>query len=293
MLVIRNPVAGRWKLKAFRRAIARIEAGGGTCEIVETMARGDATRIAREASEKLFDAVVVAGGDGSINEAINGLAGRGGYRPAPALGILPLGTANVLAHEIGIGADIDRAADAVITGRRLPIALANVGGRYVSLMVSAGADARAMTRLRLPLKRLIGKGSYYMAGLEEVVAGSTAMLTVEIDGRRFESASVIVANGRLYGGKYICAPDANIAEPVLHTVLLTRPGRWNTIRYGLALTRGRLSRLRDVRIVPGNTVRILAPDGEPVQADGDLIGAPPAEITVEAKAVEIMVPVEG
>lgn len=289
-LVIRNPVAGRRKLKAFRRAIARIETAGGACGIVETMAAGDATQIAGQANEKIFDAVVVAGGDGSINEAINGLAGRRGRRLPLPLGILPLGTANVLAHEIGIGDDIDRAADAITAGRRRPVALINAGGRFASLMVSAGSDARAMTRLRPTLKRLFGEGGYYAAGVEEVLAGSAPMLTVEIDGRQFEAASVIVANGRLYGGKFVCAPDADIADPVLHAVLMKRSGRWNTIRYGLALTRGRLSRLRDVEIVPGTTVRIIAPDGQPVQADGDLIGETPAEITVEAKAVELLVP---
>lgn len=293
-LVIRNPVAGRRKLKAFRYAIARIEAAGGVCGIVETMAAGDATRIAQEANETVFDAVVVAGGDGSINEAINGLAGRRGRRLPLPLGILPLGTANVLAHEIGVGGDIDRAADTITAGRRLPIALAKVlfeqPARYASLMVSAGSDARAMTRLRPRLKRLLGKGAYYTAGLEEIVAGSRALLTVEIDGKRFETASVIVANGRFYGGGFVCAPDADIAEPLLQVVMLKRTGRWHAIRYGLALTQNRLFRLRDVEIVAGTTVRILAPDGQPVQADGDLIGPTPIEITVEAKAIELLAP---
>ena len=99
-------------------------------------------------------------------------------------------------------------------------------------------------------------------------------------------------NGRLYGGKFTCAPDADMREPLLYAVLLTRTGRWNVMRYGLALVTNRLYRLADVRIVPATRVRILAPEGEPCQSDGDLIGKAPLEISVEANAVEILFPAD-
>lgn len=285
LLIIRNPTAGQRRARHYKRALRLLEEAGCALTVAETAVRGDAVRIARDADEAAFDVVVAAGGDGTINEVVNGLAGR-----ALPLGVIPLGTANVLAHEIGVGSDIGRAVETILSGRRQPVAAANAGGRYCCLMVSAGYDARAITRVRLALKRLTGAGAYYLAGLEELLIGPGRMIAAEIDGKPYEAASVIVMNGRLYGGQFTCAPDADMREPLLYAVLPTRTGRWNVMRYGLALVANRLHRLGDVRIVPATSVRILAPAGEPCQSDGDLIGEAPLDITVEANAVEILFP---
>jgi len=288
LLIVRNPVAGQRRGADYARAIRIFEEAGCSLTVAGTTARGDAVRIAREADAGEFDIVVAAGGDGTINEVVNGLAG--GTLP---LGLIPLGTANVLAHEVGIGPDTRHAAGIIIAGRRQPIALIHAGGHYCCLMVSAGYDARAITRVRHGLKRLTGEGAYYMAGFEEMLAGTRRMLTVEVDGQAYEAASVVVANARLYGGRYLIAPEADIREPVLYTILLQRPGRWNIARYGIAVMRERLHLLPDVRIVKGTTVRLAAPAGEPWQSDGDLIGAFPVDIAVEADGIELMVPAAG
>jgi YegS/Rv2252/BmrU family lipid kinase len=287
LLIIHNPVAGQRRARDYQRALAWLNDAGCVLTTVETTARGDATSIARDADTQAFDAVIAAGGDGTINEVVNGLVG--GNLP---LAVIPLGTSNVLAHEIGIGDSMRRAADAAIRGRAQPIALANAGGQYCCLMVSAGFDSRAMRRVRPALKKLLGEWAYHIAGIEEIIGGSGPMFAVEIDGARFAAASVIVANGRLYGGKYLCAPDADLREPVLQAMLLERAGRWNMIRYGWALMRNRLHRLADVRTIAGRKVRLLAPDGVPWQSDGDLLGEVPVTVTVEANAIEILMPVE-
>jgi YegS/Rv2252/BmrU family lipid kinase len=288
LLVIRNPVAGQRHGASYASAIRVLEEAGCQLTVAATAARGDAVRIAREADADKFDVVVAAGGDGTINEVVNGLAGG-----ALPLGLIPLGTANVLAHEVGIGPDTRRAAGIILAGRRQPIALVHAGGHYCCLMVSAGYDARAITRVRHGLKRLTGEGAYYMAGFEEMLAGTRRLLTVEVDGQTHEAASVIVANARLYGGRYLIAPEADIREPVLYTILLQRPGRWNLARYGIAVMRERLHLLPDVRIVKGTTVRLAAPAGEPWQSDGDLIGEFPVDVTVEANAIALLVPATG
>ena len=287
LLVIRNPAAGQRRGAAYASAIRVLEDAGCRLTVAETTARGDAVRIAREADADAFDTVVAAGGDGTINEVVNGLVGR-----ALPLGLIPLGTANVLAHEVGIGPDPRRAAEVILGGKRQPIALANANGHYCCLMASAGYDARAITRVRPALKRLSGEGAYYVAGFEEMLAGTKRLLTVEVDGELHEAASVVVANGRLYGGRYLIAPGADIREPVLHTVLLQRPGRWNITRYGIAVMRERLHLLPDVKTVKGTRVRLAAPAGEPWQSDGDLIGEFPVDITIEANAIELLVPTD-
>ena len=288
LLIVRNPVAGQRRGGDYAHAIRLLEEAGCDITVAETGARGDAVRIAREADEDAYDVVVAAGGDGTINEVVNGLAGR-----RLPLGMIPLGTSNVLAHEIGVGPDMARAAETIISGRRQPIALANADGHYCCLMVSAGYDARAITRVRPGLKGLLGEGAYYVAGFEEMLAGTRRLLQVEIDGEPYEAASAIVANGRLYGGKYLIAPEADIREPVLHTILLQRPGRWNITRYGIAIMRQRLHLLPDVLTVQGHTVKLTAPVGEPWQSDGDLIGEFPVTVTIEANAIEVMVPAGG
>lgn len=285
LLIVRNPTAGQRREEDYARAVRLLEEAGCDITVAETAARGDAVRLAREADADKFDIVVAAGGDGTINEVVNGLAGRG-----LPLGLIPLGTSNVLAHEVGIGPDMARAAETIVAGRRRTVALANAGGHYCCLMASAGFDSRALTRVRHRLKRLMGEGAYYVAGFEEMLAGTKRLLQVEIDGKPFEAASVIVANGRLYGGKYLIAPDADISEPVLQTMLLQRPGRWNITRYGIAVMRERLHLLPDVITVPGTTVKLTGPAGEPWQSDGDLIGEFPVTVTIEADALDIMVP---
>ncbi|MEN8194890.1 MAG: YegS/Rv2252/BmrU family lipid kinase, partial [Pseudomonadota bacterium] len=212
LLIIRNPTAGQRRARDYTRALALFEEAGCAVTVAETSARGDAVLIAREADEATYDTVVAAGGDGTINEVVNGLAGR-----ALPLGVIPLGTSNVLAHEIGVGSDIGRAVQTILSGRRQPVAAANAGGHYCCLMVSAGYDARAITRVRPALKRMVGEAAYYVAGLEEVISGPRRTIAVEIDGKPYEAASVIVMNGRLYGGKFVCAPDADMREPLLYT----------------------------------------------------------------------------
>ncbi len=288
LLIIRNPAAGQRRSGDYGRALRVFEEAGCETTVAETTARGDAVRLAADADPQAFDVVVAAGGDGTINEVVNGLVGR----PLP-LGLIPLGTANVLAHEVGIGPDTARAAEVILTGRRQPIALARANAHYCCLMASAGYDARAITRVRPALKRLSGEGAYYVAGVEEMLAGTKRLLTVEVDGQSYETASVVVANGRLYGGRYLIAPEADIREAVLHTILLERPGRWNITRYGIAVMRERLHLLPDVQIVKGTRVRLAAPAGEPWQSDGDLIGEFPVDITVEANAIELIVPGKG
>lgn len=287
LLVIRNPAAGQRRERRYRRAMALIERRA-RFDVAETRGPGDATRIAEEADPARYDAVVAAGGDGTVNEAVNGLAGR----PLP-LGVIPLGTANVLAHEIGVGSSIDRAVAAILAGRPQPIALARADGRYGCLMVSAGYDARAMTRVRPALKRLFGEGAYYVAATEELLARRRTMLSVEADGRRYEASTVIVANGRLYGGRYVCAPDADLTVAEFRVVMLQRTGLWNVARYGLALIRGALPRLPDVRTVAASQVRILGPAGEPYQSDGDLLGTIPVTVVAVPDAVEILVPADS
>ncbi|MCC7275062.1 MAG: hypothetical protein IT561_20510 [Alphaproteobacteria bacterium] len=156
LLVIHNPTAGPRRARRLAAALDRLAARGRPLTLRRTSCRGDAETIARAAAaDPRIRAIVVAGGDGTIDEAINGIAG--GHA---VLGILPLGTANVLAHELAIGDRLDTAARILDAGRERAIRLGIVAGRRFAMMAGAGYDAWVVARVDPALKRRLGKGAY-------------------------------------------------------------------------------------------------------------------------------------
>ncbi len=287
VLVIHNPVAGWRKRRRLKAALAAMSAQGLVSELVLTNGPGDAACLA-QAVEPELDAVFVAGGDGTINEAINGLLGCG--RPPPPLGVLPLGTANVLANELGLPEDPVAAAAVLAQGRVMPVRLGRANGRYFVMMAGIGFDARIVAFLDRRLKRGLGKGAYAVEMLRRLAVDRPYRLRAEIDGRPVEAGSLIVANGHFYGGRFVLAPQARLTEPRLHVCVFERPGRWATARYVLATGLGRLHRLGDYRVIPAERITVDGLPGEPVQADGELITGLPVEIGMAPIPLPVLVP---
>lgn len=295
LLIIRNPAAGR-SGDLFARTLECLNALGCRTEVRETARRGDAEAWARAAAGSDYDAVVAAGGDGTVAEVVNGLVAAGAG--APPLAILPLGTANVLAIEIGLPADAAGLADIIAAGAVRPVSLGRIRDRagrrtYFSMMAGAGFDAHVVANVSLGWKRLLGKGAYVAESLRQLCRLSAPRYRVTVDGTVYDAASVIVAKGRHYAGRYVCAPEAAIAEPVLHVCLFEAGGRLAILRYMAALQTGRLAARPDYRIVPGRQVAIGAPEGEPLQADGDIVAELPVDIDVVPDALRLMVPAEA
>ena len=298
MLLIVNPTAGRRRRGLVDAVASRVRAGGWTVDVVETQAAGDARRLAETCDASRYSVIAVAGGDGTINEVINGLAGRGA--DAPAVGIVPLGTANVLAHELGLGFSAAAVARTMIAGRPLLVqpgeAVNGAGARCFSLMAGAGFDAKVVAGVSAPLKRRLGRAAYVWRSLVEARRYRPVRYEVEIDGVRHEASSVIVTRSRHYAGPYVVAPNARLGEPLLHVCLFERWGRSHTFRYGLALLLGRLPRTAGYRVVTGRAVRVsvLSDAGElreqPVQIDGDNALTLPVSIGLSSGAVRLLQP---
>ena len=269
---------------------------GWTVDVVETKAAGDARRLAETCDARRYDVIAVAGGDGTINEVINGLAGRSD--DTPAIGIVPLGTANVLAHELGLGFSAAAVARTMVAGRPLLVqpgeAVNGAGARCFSLMAGAGFDAKVVAGVSAPLKRRLGRAAYVWRSLVEARRYRPVRYDVEVDGVRHEASSVIVTRSRHYAGPYVVAPKAALGEPLLHVCLFERWGRSHTFRYGLALLLGRLPRTAGYRVVTGRAVRVsvLSDAGElreqPVQIDGDNALTLPVSIGLSAGAVRLL-----
>lgn len=286
--VIFNPTAGGRRHRRLQAVIALLQGSGCVVTLHPTTGQGDAESLAREV--KGGDVIVAAGGDGTINEVVNGLVGRD-----TPLALLPMGTANVVAAEIGLSVAPQQIAETILRGPTQKICLGRVGGRangrVFIAMVGAGHDARVVAGVNLGLKRLLGKGAYLVEAIRQLIQGGDYLLDVTVDGVDYRAASVIVANGRYYAGRYVLDPSAKITQPVLHVCLFERPGRWNLVRYSAALFSNRIASLSGFRVVTGTRASISGKTGEPVQVDGDVLACLPANIEVVPNAINLVMPI--
>ena len=265
---------------------------------METAAAGDARRLAEQCDAGRYGVIAVAGGDGTINEVVNGLAARAAT--APPLALVPLGTANVLAHELGLGSTASALAQAITSGREVIMHPGQASGagrpRCFSLMAGAGFDAKVVAGVSAPLKRRWGKGAYVWRSLVEARRYRPVRYAVEIDGVAHEAASVIVTHARHYAGPYVVAPQASLDAPLLQVCLFERWGWMHALRFGAALVLGTLPKTPGYRVVAGREVRIsvLNDAGEgrrqPVQIDGDDALTLPVSIGLATEAVRLLRP---
>jgi YegS/Rv2252/BmrU family lipid kinase len=291
LLVIFNPTAGGRRRRRLKAVLQALERSGCRVTLRRTGARGDAEAFARAAgaTEPPVDLVVAAGGDGTINEVINGLAAPAAAAPPP-LALLPIGTANVLANEIGLPSAPDAIAREIAAGRVQPMPLARANGRCFAMMAGVGFDAHVVADLDTRLKRRLGKGAYVVESVRQLFRFGFPRYRVTIDGAAFEAGSVIVARGRFYGGRYVCAPEARLGAAELHVCLFERGGRLAVPLFGAALVLGLLPRLPGYRVVRGRRVTIEGPPGDPVQGDGDIIARLPVTIGLDPQALALVVP---
>ena len=299
-----NPVAGRRNPSLVQGVVEALRGRGLEVELRETGGPGDAWALARDAGLATAngaapDLLVVAGGDGTINEAANGLvesnrvgAGHTGNLP---MAIIPLGTANVLAHEIGLKARANRGAEAILSGpaQRVSIGQAraeDAAPRCFILMAGVGFDAHVVEGVDLGLKRRIGKGAYVWAGLRQIFGFDFPDYRITIDGRDYAGSSAIIANARSYAGPYIAAPEASLASPGFQVLLFKRAGALAVARGTIALFNDALHRLPEVTLIEGRKIRIEGPAGDPVQGDGDTLARLPVEIEMLPEALELVMP---
>lgn len=288
LLVIHNPTAGRRRAAFAFAAIAALRSEGCSVDVRETSARGDAERFARSAAPDIH-AVVAAGGDGTVNEVINGLYARAHDMRPPALGIIPLGTVNVLARELGLPMDAAGIARLLAHGRTLPLYAGIVNGRRFSLMIGVGFDARVVERVDPRLKRTIGRAAYALGILQELIFYENVRYRVAIDDRApIDACSVIIAKSRLYAGSFELAPSASVREPALQVCLFEHGGRWSVLRYLLGLVTGRIAQTSGFRIVEASRVTIAAPAGDPVQGDGDTLTTLPLTVSIADGALAVI-----
>jgi diacylglycerol kinase family enzyme len=202
--------------------------------------------------------------------------------------ILPLGTANVLAAELGLSARSFQLARCVLEGATTEVYLPRANGRRFTMMVGVGFDAHVVAGVNCRLKRFLGRMAYIVAFARIVRKFPYRCYEVIVDGRTYRAASVIIANGHYYAGRFSCAPEARLDDPDLHVCLFLRTGRWSTLRYGLSLLLGSLHRRSDVMILRGRSVDVRGQPGEPVQCDGDIATILPLSVRATGEKLRFL-----
>lgn len=288
VIVIYNPEAGKRRAARLWRVLDILVEAGVQVRIMETQHAGHAVELAREAaSGSAGRLVVAAGGDGTIAEVAQGVTGTGAR-----LGIIPLGTANVLARELCLPFAPRAVAASLAFGRTRPhwpgIAAGAQGERLFVQMLGVGLDAQVVQRLSRPLKRAIGRGAYVWQTLTELRRYDYAPIRLRIDGKEAEAASVIVTKGRLYAGPYLLAPEARPDEPGFSVALFQKGGPWAAMLYGAALPLNLLPSAPGLSLVRASHVEFLGEARVAAQADGDAAGFLPLTIRNASSAIEVV-----
>jgi len=285
--VICNPVAGPKRGNRIDRVRDSLSSRGAAFRLRETGGPGDAVLMAREAAHSGAETVVAVGGDGTLNEVANGLAGS-----VTRMAAVPVGTGNVFAKEFSLPPTVEGCLALLDEGKTVSVPLAKANDRYFVLLASAGFDAEVVERMTHLQKNALGISAYVLVGMRHILRPQPTLWAEFPDRERIEAQSVIVVRGRKYGGDVTIAPAADIAGNTFQVILLLRKGRWAIAKFALDILRGRhgASPHVMVREAPSLVVRCRIPSA--AQVDGDFLGSLPVRFSVTDVRLRIVVPKE-
>lgn len=219
VLILFNPFAGQaYNLKQTLESAADIwRSKGWNVEVRPTKAPGDATLQARLAAEQGYDVVVAAGGDGTVNEVVNGLVGT-----RVALGVLPVGTVNIWARELGLPMDLHRVANAFLTAQLEQIDVGKAGERFFLLMAGIGFDGAVTAQINPSEKKRLGVFAYVKQTLQLAWRYQGVRSFICIDGQRVRGRILllIIGNSQLYGGVVKLTADAIVNDGLLDVCVI-------------------------------------------------------------------------
>lgn len=255
--------------------------------VQQTERPGQGTELARAAVRRGAHVVVAAGGDGTIQEVVNGIVGT-----ETALAVLPWGTGNGLAHQLRMSRDPVQLCRLLLGGRVATIDVGEVCGRYFVNVAGFGYDAEVVRRSLAVMPRSLKVIRYLWAAVSARLRHRFPRLRLTADGRTFEVSPWVscVANGREYGAGCVIAPRAVLDDGQLDLALFDRIG---VVRTGFALPalfRGVIDRHPAYRTVPVRELAVDADEPLPVEADGELVGETPCLVRIHPLALRVVVP---
>ncbi|WP_445490003.1 diacylglycerol kinase [Niallia sp. 03133] len=290
--IIYNPTSGR---EAFKKHLAevlkKLENAGYETSCHATTGPEDATKAAKIAVKRRYDLVVAAGGDGTINEVVNGLAEQK-YRPK--LGIIPVGTTNDFARALHIPRDIEAAADIIAKGDTIPMDIGRINGKYFINIAGGGHLTELTYEVPSKLKTMLGQLAYYLKGIEMLPFLKATNVKIEYDGKLFEGEVMLFLVGltNSVGGFEKLAPGASINDGLFSLLILKKANLADFIRIATLAIRG--EHVNDPNVIYANANHIKITSNETVQLnlDGELGGMLPAEFVNLYRHFEVFVPID-
>lgn len=283
---IGNPKAGKEILRRIKWSEKNLKGLGAEVLALITEKRGDAEKWTRTVREEGFDRVVVAGGDGTVNEVING-----GISAQIPIGIIPIGVSNVLALELGIPIDIEKSSRIAIQGDLRWVPLGKANNRYFSLWAGVGFDAVVVCKLNLRLKRYLGKLAYILTGIKVFINYRPPLIEIITDrGELIKGYSAIIGKSKFYGGRFSVTPHAGIEKEELDLCIFQKGRRVDLLRYLFGVLMKRHLNFKDVIYRKAKEVKIHSDGNVPVQIDGDCGGELPITVSIVPQAIQLIFP---
>jgi diacylglycerol kinase (ATP) len=296
MLIV-NPTSGPWDIRRELPAVLEhLEDHGWRTLLYKTGRPGEATQYALQARDEELDAVFVAGGDGTINEVVNGLA-----ESPVALGVLPGGTGNVWAKELGLPTrsplhwlPLVDSVRSLVPGSQRRIDLGRANGRYFLQWAGLGLDAEVTYAMepRTRTQRHLGTLTYVIAGLTTAASLVGTRTRILIDEERIyrRAILIVISNSQLYGGKVRIATDARLDDGLLDVNVFAGSGFGSAIRTALGVITG--LHVRDPRhsFHRGGCIRVETDKPMAIHLDGEPFGSTPLECTVVPQALTVLIP---
>lgn len=281
--VILNPAARGERARALGE---KIEALSPECHVRLTTNTGDARELARKFANEGFRTIVAAGGDGTVNEVANGVAGS-----EARLGILPVGTMNVFASELGIpGGSLDRAWAVIEAGHVRKLDLPTANDAHFVQLAGIGLDAEVVRRTTPDSKKSLGPISYLLT-LAQVAADRPPRIEIQPDESDLRTGSfVLVGNGRLYGGPFNLFKDARPDDGLLDVLVFKNQSHWDVVRYFQAIAFQSHHDLPDVEYFQTRAMTVSGDGDVPVELDGELTGSLPCRFGIAGHKLHVLTP---
>jgi len=258
---------------------------GIDAQILATQHAGHATTLAKDLANRSYDLVVAAGGDGTINEVINGIATSN-----TVLGIIPLGTANVLAMELNIPIEIDAACQLIASGNSSLVDLGQANGRYFACMVGIGFDAHVLNRADSKLKRIMGILSYPMIVLWELMSYRFRLICLKIDDSDEIKRGyyVIVGNSKYYAGETMITHLADMKDGYLDVCIFKHKSIFHILAYIFSIWSKNIDKNMGVEYLQCKKISVLKKGKHAIHVDAEYLCNSSAAIQICPKALLVV-----
>ena len=258
----------------------------GDCIVCETTSAGDAELMARRGAKEGFKKIVAAGGDGTINEVVNGLAGTNA-----TLGLLPIGTMNVFATELGLPVhDLELCWNIIKADNTRAVDLPKANQKFFVQLAGVGLDAQVVKETSAQLKRNFGPLSYLISAAQIAARQPPRLFIHSEDAPIKEGSFVLIGNGRLYGGPFPFFKHAVIDDGKLDVIVFKSLGYLEIIKYLQDVVFSSEIRVPEIEYFQTERLRVESEQSVPVELDGELVGNCPVEFSLDQRSLRVLVP---